>query len=354
MAEDQSSLGARLFSMFEGALPSIFVAGGILALLLLAGVLGWIVVVAQSSSETFNFIALVIIFMAAVTLAAAVFVGLKLGNPLEAFGLPAGSMRALLAIGVMILFVVFGLPMVSSQGSDRIEARDGTVPAAQLPAAIQLHREQGLRVRVIDYGADPVPAAGTTLARPARPATYQTFGRADLRSPEEIDFGKQVLTAVITLLTSVVSFYFGSRSATDVVARSQSGGGTASAAPTDLTALRKQLQASVAALNSDLLAAGAKIHALQSDPSTATTTARTTALAEAGSLRQTAEGLASTVAGHLAAANTALAAAATATHEDERQRHEAMARERLQQGTSLISEARQAQRAYSAKVQTIQ
>lgn len=346
-----SPIPGKLTDLLGSLIPNIPVGFAIATLLGLAAFLGWRIDGSEPQDATFSFIGIVIIFMAALTVAATIFVGLKLANPLEAFGLPAGSMRALLAIGVMILFVVFGLPMISPQGSDAMEAKEGTVPRAELAAAVQLHREQGLRIRILDYGSDAVPAAGTTQFQAARPARFQTFGRIDLRSPEEVDFGKQVLTAIITLLTSVISFYFGSRSAAEVAERQRESilpgvPGT----PGTPGALSQQLKAGQAALAAELAAQAAKIQTLKNDPAVASDPGRAAALAEAEKLGRPAEALSAQLSQRLAAADSALAAAAAATAPEERERHQAAAKIHLQMASVLLEQGMKLKQAWADKV----
>lgn len=222
-------------------LPTFLLSGAVLLLLVLAVGLAWFV--SQNAEDpgraTFNFIALVIIFMAALTLAASVFSGLKLANVNEAFGLPSGSVRALLAIGIMILFVVFGLPIVAPSGSGPARLQDRPfrtfqTDAMALPKTTQELRAQGLTVVVTDYGQPAVPAPPGQVAVPARPAQLEVFTTTTARPAEELDFSKQLLTAIITLLTSVISFYFGSRSATEGVREAVGDSGVGPSAPLDV------------------------------------------------------------------------------------------------------------------------
>lgn len=168
----------------------------------------------NASSEIVRFISLLIIFMAALAAAATVFVGLNMGNVFEAFGLPTGSVRALLAMGIMILFVVFGIPSITPPKDSPPRLSDQpvsttSVPLAQLPAAISQHQAQDLVVVVVDYGR---PANGGDQGAPAKINIYQ---KVRTRPAGELDIARQMLTAIVTLLTTVVGFYFGSKTATE-------------------------------------------------------------------------------------------------------------------------------------------
>jgi len=168
-----------------------------------------------ANSETFRFISLLIIFMCALAAAATVFYGLEMGNVQEAFGLPSGSVRGLLAMGIMILFVVFGLPLITTPKDMPARLADqpvstASVPLALLGSAISQHQAQDLVVVVTDYGR----AAGATgVADPGAPAKISIYQKVRTRPTEELEIARQMLTAIVTLLTTVVGFYFGSRTA---------------------------------------------------------------------------------------------------------------------------------------------
>ncbi|MEO6276290.1 hypothetical protein [Roseateles sp.] len=179
----------------------ITVAAGLLLL-----VFGFSAVLSLSShterSNPIWFIGMLIIFASSLALIAVVFRWLGLAAPAEAFGLPAGSIRTLLAAGVMVLFAVFGLQTLSvnaglAEKSLGNAAFVGT--AAELQAEVERYRQLGLAavVESIDNGSAKLKLYRITPPKPL----------------ETIDMEKQIITALVTLVTSVVSFYFGSRTA---------------------------------------------------------------------------------------------------------------------------------------------
>lgn len=148
------------------------------------------------------FIGMLVILAASLALIAMVFRWLGLAAPAEAFGLPAGSVRTLLATGVMVLFAVFGLQTLAVTAG-LAEQPMGSAAfagnAAELQAEVERYRKLGLAAIV-----ESVDEKGAKLRLHRLAAT---------KSSEVIDMEKQIITALITLVTSVVSFYFGSRTA---------------------------------------------------------------------------------------------------------------------------------------------
>lgn len=153
-----------------------------------------------SRSNPVWFVAMLIVFAAALALIAIVFRWLQLATPAEAFGLPTGSIRTLLAIGVMVLFTVFGLAAITD-GSDvrpADKAMADNVPLGGATLAAEIERYKAMNIAAIPR---PDDAGKLTLYR----MEHQ-------RPSETVDLLKQIITALVTLVTSVVSFYFGSRS----------------------------------------------------------------------------------------------------------------------------------------------
>jgi hypothetical protein len=333
----------------------VYVIGGVLTLVagsaVLIGTIAWDFLGASSSADTtFRFIALLIIFMTALATCAAVYGGLRLGNPLEAFGLPTGSIRALLAIGIMILFVVFGLPLVSNDTSGSTREALVLVPKAELTQAIQMHRDQGLTVIVTDYGADPATNPAGQLV-PARSARLRIFGNPTPRSPEQMDLAKQLLTAIVTLLTTVVGFYFGSRSTAEIARDAEAA--TGGAGPTDVAVQRQQIEDKFSPLKASIVSSGQTLSSGGDAPApgdTAQAAERQTALDRAQATRLSIEAQRDEIATKLAAADEAIAAMASSST-DARAVHERNARDNLRQAAELVQALEAAVPAYVAQVE---
>lgn len=214
-----NSLSERMFNK-QLASRRFYVGSGLALLVLGASLLGF-AVLKEDASEAFRFIGLIMIAMSGLATTAAVFVGLRLGNREEAFGLPVGSIRALLAFAVMILFVVFALPVVDPEGRGPARLADTPTAVVSLPPGkllvdeIKRYEAQGFVVVVTNYGAAAKPGVGTTAPAAEVPAEIKLFQKTHAPSREAAEARSQLITALVTLLTSVVSFYFGSKSVLD-------------------------------------------------------------------------------------------------------------------------------------------
>ncbi len=143
----------------------------------------------------------------AVSLAGLLIIARALGvaTPKAALGLPSGSVRALLAFSLVVVFVVIASWSLDGHGDVPAPARTLAGPLAQADVDKQM----------AILRAD-LPASRFILN--TVPDGKDTFDIkvVDIGSQQQyFDLQKQVLTIVATLLVSIVSFYFGGKSATD-------------------------------------------------------------------------------------------------------------------------------------------
>jgi hypothetical protein len=122
----------------------------------------------------------VIAFLGALTIAASVLNFFGLSNPLEALGLPQGSVRALIALSLILIFALMVIFMATNLGG---------------PAVYEFSDNS-----TVIYGDKNYTATNGTISILVDP------------SAAAIDFSKQVLTTVSTLVVALAGFYFGTRS----------------------------------------------------------------------------------------------------------------------------------------------
>jgi hypothetical protein len=247
---------------FSGSDHGPMLVAAILGALLIAGC-----IVAAGIGGKVNpglwFIVLMVIALAALAMAATVFSGLKLASAKEAFGLPSGSVRALLALGIMVLLVVFGLQyLVGGSNASPPHLADQplatvSLPVAKVPGAVALYRQEHFTVVMVNPGEAASPGPPPVAEVPAQLALYPL---TTARTQAETDLTKTLLTAILGLLSTVIGFYFGARSATDGMKAAQAGGGATGGA--DLVAQRKQAGDAFAAANQAAAAAEAELKTL--------------------------------------------------------------------------------------------
>ena len=130
--------------------------------------------------------------LAVLTFMSQVFSNLGLSDPREALGLPSGSIRAVIALSLIVIFVISAIFLfavlsnpISTTLPGLLASQVDGIPASQLISKI--------------------PVAGSPdrfdvlINNPAGPAA--------------VDFAKQLLTILGTLITAITSFYFGSQAA---------------------------------------------------------------------------------------------------------------------------------------------
>ncbi len=121
----------------------------------------------------------VIIFLGCLTIAASVLKHFDLANPNEALGLPSGSVRALIALTLILIFAIMVI-FLAFQFAPTYD---------EFPA----------NTTVVYGGKNYTNPNGTITI------LYET-------SQAAVDFSKQVLTTVSTLVVALAGFYFGTRS----------------------------------------------------------------------------------------------------------------------------------------------
>jgi hypothetical protein len=181
---------------------------GIGLMLGVAGAIGFVIYAFISSqpgqgAPSKGLESVVLLVAGLVTIALVLYLGtlilrsLDMGAPGEPLGMPEGSIRALIAMGLILIFAIIGI-LVFNAGSSVTELVSSGVTQAQIDAL----RADGAIV-VKQTLQTPVPAA------PAVPL-YDVTTRTAM-TQEAHDFGLQLMTTVSTLVVAVAGFYFGSR-----------------------------------------------------------------------------------------------------------------------------------------------
>ena len=165
-------------------------------------------------------IAGVLLLLAALALVAVAFRSIDLHDRTQALGLPEGSIRAIIALALVVLFAILAVYLYSSAGQSttwqikdlteeqaaaternlwpqgRVTVRIEQPPKAQ-PAAAQPSPAQG---------APPPPATA-----PEQPAAKLFTVQVREANTVRDDLAKQLLVLIGTLVTAVSSFYFGAK-----------------------------------------------------------------------------------------------------------------------------------------------
>jgi hypothetical protein len=177
---------------------------GVMIGVVMAGVVGVYILLTLNPQSTFGQNEVIVLIAGFVTVTLVLYMGtmvlraLDLGSPAEALGMPEGSIRALIAMSLILIFAIVGFFVLKS-GDGQAGASHG-VTQAQIDAM----RTDGTRIvsqRLIDV--QPVPVAGQERY------DIETVLSA---SDDSHDFALQLLTTVSTLVVAVAGFYFGAQS----------------------------------------------------------------------------------------------------------------------------------------------
>ena len=155
-------------------------------------------------------------------------------EPAAALGLPRGSIRALLALGLAIVFVAVaswtlgGLfdpvgPLVTKASVANDTERKAYWE--RYPASDYIIREIPITKGKSDAASSAKPAAGAEAAKdaPKEPATnnagfpkeFEVYLKRSSMDPGLLDLAKQILTISATVLVTIVGFYFGSNTSAE-------------------------------------------------------------------------------------------------------------------------------------------
>jgi hypothetical protein len=132
----------------------------------------------------------VIGLLATLTVVSVAFSAIGLSKPEYALGLPEGSVRAVIALGLVVIFVIVSIFLFGEIEGDFFRS---SVPQSLLSSL------SGDKVSINCYVDSDNKEVCDVVTRVAKGAASE-------------DFAKQVLTTVSTLVVAVAGFYFGARS----------------------------------------------------------------------------------------------------------------------------------------------
>lgn len=182
----------------------------------------------------------IVILFGTLALVAMFFKNLDLEDRTQPLALPEGSIRAAIALSLIVLFAIIAIMLF--QGMDGKPFKLERLTLEQRNALLV---KPGLRIDEIDETCAAPPASDAVCADGDR-----RYGVVVRVSPgtESVDMAKQLLVLVGTLMTSVTSYYFAARSvstternreaeadAAQARAASGAGGGVGSAAAGGVT-----------------------------------------------------------------------------------------------------------------------
>ena len=185
---------------------SLGTIGAAIALLLMLGIGGIIFAVLVFGQPKYldGFASVVLLIAGFVTVTLMLLVGtvvltaLGMRDPTQALGMPEGSIRALIAMVLILIFAIIGIVVFNAGTSAQTFTSSG-LTQAQIDT---LHAGGGI---ILQQNADTA-AAGASPG-----ATLYTVIMRPSMTPDSHDFGLQLLTTVSTLVVAVAGFYFGSK-----------------------------------------------------------------------------------------------------------------------------------------------
>lgn len=178
----------------------------------------------------------IMMLLGALALVSTLFARLKLSAPSEALALPSGSIRATVALSLIVLFALLAVMLYQSLcGAEPVVVKGISEAAKQKLVADPANRDA--RVTPVPcpspHGTGPTgtgaaAASGAAVeasgAAPSDPCDAGALFKYDVQighaaSGPAVDFAKQLLTLIGTLMTSVVSFYFAAKSTETAAAK---------------------------------------------------------------------------------------------------------------------------------------
>jgi hypothetical protein len=243
-----TSMNGTLSDAFKKYAGAVLVGcGAIVAVGLLVGVF-WLLtkLIPKDGSGSLALLAIggVVVLILLLTAVAMVYSILDLTNNTQAMGLPEGSIRAVIALSLIVLFAILSVFLYQGVSTGPLNVVDNLSDTDRL----QFVRDHS-SARDIQSGVMK-DAKGDPLTNPdGTPKNLYSVSYRSTNSTTSDDFAKQMLVLLGTLMTAVTSFYLGAGTAT-------------SAAKAGETAKTAESSPTVSSINpsSGSIAAGPLIH----------------------------------------------------------------------------------------------
>lgn len=152
----------------------------------------------------------IMILFGSMSLTSTLFARLNLSNRNEALALPTGSIRAAIALSLIVLFAIIAIMLFQSLAEPY---RITGLTQDEQAAITKDPRNRVLAVRVAACATSAAGAASAPRDAASSPALCYDVHLVQSAGQEAIDIAKQLLILVGTLMTSVTSYYFASRTA---------------------------------------------------------------------------------------------------------------------------------------------
>lgn len=189
--------------------------------------------------------------LAAVSVA---FAALNLADKTQALALPEGSVRAVIALCLLVLFAIITIFLFGSLSDPGIGLREVTNLRAD--EKDELLKQSRNLTSVVVIPSIPVSKGDKQEEEKRYTVVYRENADADAtaRQRAKEDFAKQLLILIGTLVTAVASFYFGTRAVTPTQAAEARAAGTlASVKPSKVSAGSGETPFEISGNNLDLV-----------------------------------------------------------------------------------------------------
>jgi hypothetical protein len=199
------------FKKYSGAVLTGL--GALVAVGLLVGIFWLLTKLPKDGTGALALLAIggVVVLILLLTAVAMVFSILNLTNNTQAMGLPEGSIRAVIALSLIVLFAILSVFLYTGVSTGSRVVND-MVPETQRMQFVREHASQDVQ-SILLKDKDGNPQKTTDTKENLYTVSYRSA------NPTSDDFAKQMLVLLGTLMTAVTSFYLGAGTATSAAAR---------------------------------------------------------------------------------------------------------------------------------------